>query len=121
MYKPEQYDPSVVKINYEYNNPALCKINGVLTGYCVLCGQYLGNEHDTNWFSLIKREYCPTCRVKVRTEQNTLRQKKHRRSKKQLKKDYEQQTNLLKQENSLLREAVMALRDDVEQLKAGVQ
>lgn len=104
--------------NHEYKNPALYRIDGVLTSSCVKCGTFIDDEYTTkDWFSFIRQEYCPSCREEVRREQNRSRQKRYRRSKKQLKKDYEQQTNLLKQENRLLREAVMALRDDVEQLK----
>lgn len=117
MYKPKQYPANGYEMNYDYKNPALVKVNGVLYSYCCLCRTYIGNENDTDWNSLIRAEYCPSCRAKVRTEQNAIRQKRHRRGKKQMKKEYEQQTGLLKEENRLLRQMVVALRDDVEQLK----
>lgn len=105
--------------NHEYKNPALYRIDGVLTSSCVKCGKHIDDEYTTKeWYKFIRQEYCENCREEIRREQNRSRQLRYRRSKRQLKKDYEQQTNLLKQENRLLREAVMALRDDVEQLKA---
>ena len=104
--------------NHEYKNPALYRIDGVLTSSCVKCGKLIDDEYTTkDWYKFIRQEYCENCREEIRREQNRSRQLRYRRSKRQLKKDYEQQTNLLKQENRLLREVVMALRDDVEQLK----
>lgn len=67
--------------------------------------------------SLIRREYCSSCRVKVQAEQNLLRQKKFRKKNKQEKKLLRNQNALLQEENRLLREMIVVLRDDVEQLK----
>lgn len=41
-----------------YKNPALSLVDGVLTGHCICCGKYLGNEHDSNFYALIRRKYC---------------------------------------------------------------
>lgn len=41
-----------------FKNPALTRQNGVLTAYCCVCGEYIGNEYDTNFYALIRRKYC---------------------------------------------------------------
>ena len=41
-----------------YKNPALSLVDGVLTGHCIYCGKYIGNEHDSNYYALIRRKYC---------------------------------------------------------------
>lgn len=118
MYKPKVYpDNGCYEINYEFKNPALCKVNGVIHSYCCICKTYIGNEYDTDWNRLIRREYCSSCRAKVQAEQNMLRQKKFRKKNKQEKKLLRNQNAILQEENRLLREMVVALRDDVEQLK----
>ncbi len=124
MYTPKTYDPHISLTEYEdFKNPALCRENGVLTSYCCLCRQYIGNEYDTDYNSLIRREYCKPCADKVRMEQNRERQRKHRRGKRQMKKEYEQENGLLRQrnaldrqENTLLRRKIVALEDDLRQL-----
>ena len=45
----------------DYKNPALSRIDKVLTGHCIACGKYIGNEYDTNFYALIRRKYCPEC------------------------------------------------------------
>lgn len=121
MRQPKQYPTgSCYHVEYGYKNPSLCKVNGILTSYCCICHTYIGNEHDTNWFKLIKQEYCPACRDKVQLEQNADRQKKFRRNRKAERKLEQQRTHLLKEENRLLREMVIALRDDLDQLKGKV-
>lgn len=42
----------------DFKNPALCRVKGILTGYCVVCGEYIGNENDTDYFKLIRAKYC---------------------------------------------------------------
>ncbi len=126
MYKPKQYpEEPCFWIDYDFKNPALRRINGVIYSYCCICDCEIGNEYESDWTSLIRKEYCDSCRDKVRLEQNKERQKKYRRSKKAMKKEFRHQENLLKQqtsilrdENRLLREMIMTLRDDLEQLKA---
>ena len=41
-----------------FKNPALTRIDGVLTAYCCVCGEYIGNEYDTNYYKLIRAKYC---------------------------------------------------------------
>ena len=41
-----------------FKNPALSRVNGILTAYCCVCGEYIGNEYDTSYYSLIRRKYC---------------------------------------------------------------
>ena len=41
-----------------FKNPALTRMNGVLTAYCCVCGEYIGNEYDTNYYKLIRAKYC---------------------------------------------------------------
>lgn len=118
MYQPKTYpEEPCFHIGYGFKNPALCRVNGVLYSYCCLCKTYIGNEYDTNWYKLIKQEYCDSCRLKVQTEQNSNRQKKFRKKNKQEKKLLRNQNALLQDENRLLREMVVVLRDDLEQLK----
>lgn len=84
MYQPKTYpEEPCFHIGYGFKNPALCRVNGVLYSYCCLCKTYIGNEYDTNWYKLIKQEYCDSCRLKVQTEQNSNRQKKFRKKNKQ--------------------------------------
>lgn len=117
MYTPKSYDSHISLTEYEnFKNPALCRENGVLTSYCCLCHQYIGNEFDSDYNSLIRREYCDACKDQVQMEQNRNRQRKHRRGKKQMKKEYEQENGLLRQQNKLLRQKIVALEDDLHQL-----
>ena len=118
MSQLKQYPDNGYEIDYDFNNPALCKVNGVIYSYCTQCGTYIGWETDTNWYKLIKQECCPSCREKIIREQTAIRQKNFRKRNREEKRLVKQQNTLLKQENKLLREAVMALRDDVERLKA---
>lgn len=41
-----------------FKNPALSRENDVLTGHCIICGKYIGNEYDTSFYALIRRKYC---------------------------------------------------------------
>ena len=41
-----------------FKNPALTRNDGVLTAYCCVCGEYIGNEYDTNYYKLIRAKYC---------------------------------------------------------------
>ncbi len=117
MRKPEYYPDGEYHVKYGYKNPALRKINGVLTGYCCICQTYIGNEHDTNWYRLIKQEYCPACRKQIQLEQGAERQQKFRKNHREERKLQNQQNQLLKEENRLLRQIVNTLRDDLDQLK----
>ena len=44
--------------NHEYKNPALYRIDGVLTSSCVKCGKRIDDEYSTkDWFSFRRKEY----------------------------------------------------------------
>ena len=45
----------------KYRNAALSRVDGVLTGHCIGCGSYIGNEYDTSFYALIRRKYCDKC------------------------------------------------------------
>ena len=49
MYKPKTYPEHGYEIDYDFKNPALCKVNGVIHSYCCICKTYIGNEYDTDW------------------------------------------------------------------------
>lgn len=117
MRQLKQYSADEYHVEYGYKNPALCKVNGVLTGYCCICRTYIGNEHDTSWYKLIKQEYCPACRKQIQLEQGAERQQKFRKNHREERKLQNQQNQLLKEENRLLRQIVNTLRDDLDQLK----
>lgn len=51
MYKPKTYPEHGYEIDYDFKNPALCKVNGVIHSYCCICKTYIGNEDDTDWNS----------------------------------------------------------------------
>lgn len=116
MRKPKQYPNGYSCTEYGFKNPALCRENGVLTSYCCICHTYIGNEYDTNWYTLIKQEYCPACRKQIRLEQGADRQQRFRRNHREERKLLTQQNHLLKEENQLLRKIVNAYRDDLDQL-----
>lgn len=97
----------------KYKNPALLKVQGVLTSYCLVCRNYNGNEYDTGWYTLIRRKYCPECKVLVEKYQAAERQRTRRMGMKQLR-----QESVLKDEViELLREQITIIREENAKLK----
>ena len=102
-----------------YKNPALSDVNGVLTAHCIACGQYIGNEHDSNFYSLIRRKYCIKCAQVYDTISKEKGRKNYREKTKRTMKSmgacidqYEKQARILK---SYIAELERKL-DDLERL-----
>jgi hypothetical protein len=97
----------------EYNNPALGIVDGVLTSHCVVCGRYNGNECDTDWFTLIRRKYCPKCGKAVTQKLAAERQRIRRANIKRLRRESALKDDVIK----ALREQITLVREENAKLK----
>lgn len=100
-----------------FKNPALSRENGVLTGHCVICGEYIGNEYDSDYYALIKRKYCKIHAEEyhIRAQQTGRRnyEAKRKRTKKAMRNLIEQ----YQKETQMQREYISELKRELDDLK----
>lgn len=101
-----------------FNNAALSRINGVLTGHCIECGKYLGNEHDTKFFSLIRKKYCNECAKKNKKEKFIDRKKRYKSKQKTTMKEMRRLLDIYKVSDRLQKEVIESLERENKKLKA---
>ena len=66
----------------KYKNPALSRVDGVLTAHCCICGQRLGDEYSESFYKLIRQKYCPKCAAIIDRENDAIRQENYRQKRK---------------------------------------
>ena len=66
----------------KYKNPALSRVDGVLTAHCCICGKRLGDEFTESFYKLIRQKYCPKCAEKVEKDNGVFRQGNYKRNRK---------------------------------------
>lgn len=69
-------------------NRALSYVDGVLTSHCILCGSYIGNEYDSNYFSLIRKKYCTKCLAEQQKKGLAFRKSEYKKNKKKKIKEF---------------------------------
>lgn len=101
----------------KYKNPALSRVDGVLTAHCCICGKRLGDEFTESFYKLIRQKYCPKCAAQVEKENGVFRQgefkKRRKRTYKEVRSwmdDYRKIVEMQKQYISTLQRQI----DDME-------
>ena len=104
-----------------FKNPALTRNDGVLTAYCCVCGEYIGNEYDRNYYKLIRAKYCEKhaqesdfVKAKIRRRDYNNNKNRNRKSEKQA--AYEL-INQLRIETRMQKEYIAELQRELDDYK----
>ena len=103
-----------------FKNPALSRENGTLTGHCIICGKYIGNEYDTDYYALIKRKYCKEHAEKfhLRAQQTGRRNYEHKR--RRTKKAMRDLIDQYRKETQVQREYIAELKRQLDDTKRSI-
>ncbi len=101
----------------KFKNPALQYVDGVLTGHCIMCAKYIGNEYDTSYYALIKRRYCPECAEISNREKARFRAANNRHNHATVKAEWQRLVDEYRVETQLQRQIIAELRDELERIK----
>lgn len=104
-----------------FKNPALTRNDGVLTAYCCVCGEYIGNEYDTNYYKLIRAKYCEKHAqesdfVKAKIRRRDYNNNKNQNRKAEKKAAYEL-INQLRIETRMQKEYIVELQRELDDYK----
>lgn len=77
---------------------------------CDVCGDYLGNIYNDDFFSLIRKKYCPKHQADARRFTNSEAQRARRKRLREERKLIKDQNELLKEENEILRRTLIEYR-----------
>ena len=100
-----------------FRNPALSRVNGIITGHCIICGQYIGNEYDSNYYSLIKRKYCQTHAKEYKDLKMIFIRRDYKARKKKTVKVMNDLCDQFRKEVSVQREIIAELQRELDDMK----
>lgn len=108
-----------------FKNPALRRVKGILTGYCVVCGEYIGNENDTDYFKLIRAKYCERHAQETDFVKAKIRRRDYNNKKNQIRKEERSATQKLidqyRIETREQKQYISALQREIDDLKRSNQ
>lgn len=104
-----------------YTNPALSRVDGVLTAHCCRCGKYIGNEYDTSFYALIRRKYCKEHAQEFHDIQMAIGRKTYKAKKKKTVKEIKSVLDETTKTVWMQRDYILALQRELDDLKRGVR
>lgn len=84
---------------------------------CKICGRYLGNYLNDDYYKLIRMKYCPDCRAEVRREYKRVWEHDKRHHERLVRQAEKDQLLLLWKENEILRERLKDERQSVRKIR----
>ncbi|WP_295217969.1 hypothetical protein [Ruminococcus sp.] len=84
------------------------------TKHCKICGKEIGNIYETDYFSLISRQYCQDCRKQSDRQNSRIRSKKYREKKKLELEEAKKKAQAVQEENEELQQQIRALRSIID-------
>lgn len=101
----------------KYKNPALSRVDGVLTAHCCICGKRLGDEYSESFYKLIRQKYCPDCAAKVEKENGVFRQGEFRKKRKRTFKEVRSMLDVYRRDIEMQKQYISELErklDDIQ-------
>lgn len=105
----------------KYKNPALSRVDGVLTAHCCICGKRLGDEYSESFYKLIRQKYCPDCAAKVEKENGVFRQGEFKKRRKRTYKEVRSILDVYRKDIEVQKQYISALQRELDDLKRGVR
>lgn len=105
----------------KYKNPALSRVDGVLTAHCCICGNRLGDEYSESFYKLIRQKYCPDCAAKVEKENGVFRQGEFKKRRKRTYKEVRSILDVYRHDIEVQKQYISALQRELDDLKRGVR
>lgn len=101
----------------KYKNPALSRVDGVLTAHCCICGKRLGDEYTESFYKLIRQKYCPDCAAKVEKENGVFRQGKFKKRRKRTYKEVRSILDVYRKDIEVQKQYISELQRELDDLK----
>lgn len=105
----------------KYKNPALSRVDGVLTAHCCICNAWLGDEYTESFFKLIRQKYCPKCAAKIEKENGVFRQGEFRKRRKKTYKEVRDMLDVYRRDIEMQKQYISELERKYDDLKRGVR
>lgn len=105
----------------KYKNPALSRVDGVLTAHCCICGKRLGDEYTESFYKLIRQKYCPDCAAKVEKENGVFRQGEFKKRRKRTFKEVRSILDVYRKDIEIQKQYISELKRELDDLKRGVR
>ena len=104
----------------KYKNPALSRVDGVLTAHCCICGKRLGDEYTESFYKLIRQKYCPDCAAKVERENGVFRQGEFKKRRKRTYKEVRSILDVYRKDIEVQKQYISELQREIDDLKRSV-
>lgn len=104
----------------KYKNPALSRVDGVLTAHCCICGKRLGDEYSESFYKLIRQKYCPDCAAKVEKENGVFRQGEFKKRRKRTYKEVRSILDVYRKDIEVQKQYISELQREIDDLKRSV-
>ena len=104
----------------KYKNPALSRVDGVLTAHCCICGKRLGDEYSESFYKLIRQKYCPDCAAKVEKENGVFRQGEFRKKRKRTFKEVRSMLDVYRRDIEIQKQYISELERKLDDQKRGI-
>ena len=104
----------------KYKNPALSRVDGVLTAHCCICGKRLGDEYTESFYKLIRQKYCPDCAAKVERENGVFRQGEFKKRRKRTFKEVRSILDVYRKDIEVQKQYISELQREIDDLKRSV-
>ena len=104
----------------KYKNPALSRVDGVLTAHCCICGKRLGDEYSESFYKLIRQKYCPDCAAKVEKENGVFRQGEFRKKRKRTFKEVRSMHDVYRRDIEIQKQYISELERKLDDQKRGI-
>lgn len=101
----------------KYKNPALSRVDGVLTAHCCICGKRLGDEYSESFYKLIRQKYCPDCAAKVEKENGVFRQGEFKKRRKRTYKEVRSILDVYRKDIEIQKQYISELQREIDDLK----
>lgn len=101
----------------KYKNPALSRVDGVLTAHCCICGKRLGDEYTESFYKLIRQKYCPECAAKVEKENGVFRQGEFKKRRKRTFKEVRSILDVYRKDIEVQKQYISELQRELDDLK----
>ncbi len=101
----------------KYKNPALSRVDGVLTAHCCICGKRLGDEYSESFYKLIRQKYCPDCAAKVEKENGVFRQGEFKKRRKRTFKEVRSILDVYRKDIEIQKQYISELQRELDDLK----
>ena len=101
----------------KYKNPALSRVDGVLTAHCCICGKRLGDEYSESFYKLIRQKYCPDCAAKVEKENGVFRQGEFKKRRKRTFKEVRSILDVYRHDIEVQKQYISELKRELDDLK----